>query len=445
VELKRHVKPHIFSFCDYMGRKSYFIFACGVLTLALGTRWIQMSLVELTNDVGYVAPWPVYLGAKALFGSLERAISDSMPPGALVLRTATAYVLSASLTAVVELQVADALALRGGCATLNEVSADVGVSRASALGKTLTLLQQFGIFERGSDMEGRGRTWCLNSSARLLVSSHPHSLRDAVLFLGGPEHTSVTLMLSQSLLSGGVPSGFAAMHGGASLWEHLGKNSDRAILFDGAMRAVEETERSAILADGGLEMFDIVVDLGGGHGGLMAALLDENPHLSGVIVDRAPVINAAHARWATNPVLVQHLKTGRISFEIGDVFPTESHLNLGLASMVPGQRVAIVLKHIIHDWNTVDSLTILGNVAKAMPANASLILIERILDEDTTFVGDHGSFISSQLMFAMFGAEERSLAELDILLSQVGFDIYDTRPTRSAVSVVHAHGCSPAS
>merc|ERR1711991_1295726 len=172
----------------------HLFFLCGVVWvvgLTVGTRWTYVSLVEVSHDVRYVAPWPVYLGAKSLLGILERFISRSIPPGALVLRTATAYVTTASLTAVVELQVADAIAKRGGCATLEQVSMDVGVPRASVLGKTLTLLKQVGIFERRSSREGEGQIWCLNTPARLLVSTHSHSLCDAVLLLGGSEHTGL--------------------------------------------------------------------------------------------------------------------------------------------------------------------------------------------------------------------------------------------------------------
>merc|ERR1711991_986503 len=396
----------------------HLFFMCGVVWvvgLTVGTRWTYVSLVEVSHDVRYVAPWPVYLGAKSLLGILERFISRSIPPGALVLRTATAYVTTASLTAVVELQVADAIAKRGGCATLDQVSMDVGVPRASVLGKTLTLLKQVGIFERRSSREGEGQIWCLNTPARLLVSTHSHSLCDAVLLLGGSEHTEATHKLTQSLLSGGVPSGFAATHG-SSFWEYLAANPDRSSIFDGAMRAVEETEKRAIVAE----------------------LLDLCPHLSGVIVDRDSVIDAAYTKWLTRPALAQYLEAKRISFEVGDIFVRESQLNLELSSILPGQRVAIILKHILHDWNAADSLIILRNVAKAMPAGASLILIERILDQDATFVGDQGSFISSQLMFAIFGAEERTQSEINNLVSQVGLVILDVRPTRSAVSVVLA-------
>merc|ERR1712065_833 len=418
----------------------HLFFLCGVVWvvgLTVGTRWTYVSLVEVSHDVRYVAQWPVYLGAKSLLGILERFISRSIPPGALVLRTATAYVTTASLTAVVELQVADAIAKRGGCATLDQVSMDVGVPRASVLGKTLTLLKQVGIFERRSSREGEGQIWCLNTPARLLVSTHSHSLCDAVLLLGGSEHTEATHKLTQSLLSGGVPSGFAATHG-SSFWEYLAANPDRSSIFDGAMRAVEETEKKAIVVDGGLGEFDVVVDVGGGYGGLVAELLDLYPHLSGVIVDRDSVIDAAYTKWLTRPALAQYLEAKRISFEVGDIFVRESQLNLELSSILPGQRVAIILKHILHDWNAADSLIILRNVAKAMPAGASLILIERILDQDATFVGDQGSFISSQLMFAIFGAEERTQSEINNLVSQVGLVILDVRPTRSAVSVVLA-------
>merc|ERR1711991_537653 len=185
---------------------------------------------------------------------------------------------------------------------------------------------------------------------------------------------------------------------GSSFWEYLAANPDRSSIFDGAMRAVEETEKRAIVVDGGLGEFDVVVDVGGGYGGLVAELLDLYPHLSGVIVDRDSVIDAAYTKWLTRPALAQYLEAKRISFEVGDIFVRESQLNLELSSILPGQRVAIILKHILHDWNAADSLIILRNVAKAMPAGASLILIERILDQDATFVGDQGSFISSQLI-----------------------------------------------
>ena len=252
-------------------RMGYRTRACIAILAVVGLLAFQHTTVmleELTT-ISFLPPWPLFTAATAGLTLTERSFAAVAPPGAQILRLATAYVSSASLTASVQLGVWDALAAAlPHPLSSRHLAAAIAVPDHIALAKLMTLLAQHGMVERiPGDGSGEDDAWALNHVSRLLVSSHPSSLAPAVALLGGPEHTAPMHDLAAVMRRGAAPGGFAGSHAGKSLWEYLAERPERERVFDDAMQAIEATEKGAVLADGGLGVYDVVVDVGSGRGG----------------------------------------------------------------------------------------------------------------------------------------------------------------------------------
>ena len=429
----------------------------GVVVVALLLFYIHDISHQVATDGGYLAPWPAFLTAKAMLSAGDRAILSSLPPSALILKHATAYVHSAVLTASVELGLPDALSSSpSSCASPRALAEGIGLSshQIVPLRNMLVLLSQMGVLDRrGRELPssarqggGGGEEYCLNAASSLLVTSHVYSMADAVLTLGGEEHTRVMHALGRTMEreaeSGEEGEGGFEDVYGAKMWDYFARVPGVGEQFDRAMTAIERGEMNALLADGDWGAYDIVVDVGGGAGRLLARLLAENEGMTGVLVDRGPVIDGSRAAWSSERHLVHFLKQGRIHFVLGDVF-SGSRLSLPpfVASAVSqdAARVAVVLKHVLHDWNDSACRTILATLASAVPAGTDLILIQRVLgDPGSSVVYDQGGYVSSALMYAMFGGRERRVGEMEELLREQGFDLVEVRGTRAAVDVIVA-------
>ncbi|KNC54902.1 hydroxyneurosporene-O-methyltransferase [Thecamonas trahens ATCC 50062] len=324
--------------------------ACIAILAVVGLLAFQHTtvLLEELTTISFLPPWPLFTAATAGLTLTERSFAAVAPPGAQILRLATAYVSSASLTASVQLGVWDALAAAlPHPLSSRHLAAAIAVPDHIALAKLMTLLAQHGMVERiPGDGSGEDDAWALNHVSRLLVSSHPSSLAPAVALLGGPEHTAPMHDLAAVMRRGAAPGGFAGSHAGKSLWEYLAERPERERVFDDAMQAIEATEKGA-----------------------------------GVILDRGSVIGAVRTEWSTSATLAAYQRAGRVSFELGDVFSEELALGpVAAAAGRAGDRVAVVLKHILHDWNATAAAAIVANVARALPPGGELVLIGRVLE-----------------------------------------------------------------
>ena len=162
----------------------------------------------------------------------------------------------------------------------------------------------------------------------------------------------------------------------------------------------------------------VVVDVGGGHGALLAELLTANPSLTGILFDQPHVIAGAGQALADEPA------RRRIRLAGGDMFE----------AVPPGADV-YVLKSVLHDWPDDDCQSILRVCRKAMTPASVILIIERLLDgpnqgADTKF--------SDLNMLVMPGGRERTEAEFARLVQGAGLRHRRTLTTTSPWSVIEA-------
>ena len=146
-----------------------------------------------------------------------------------------------------------------------------------------------------------------------------------------------------------------------------------------------------------------VVDVGGGQGVLLAAVLRAHPHLRGVLFDQPAVVAGAA------PVLRAAGVADRCEVVGGDFF-----------AAVPAGGDVYLLSRILHDWDDARATALLRVLHRAARPGARLVVVERVLPP-----GDapHPGKLIDLTMLVMLGGRERTEAEFRALLAGAGFSL----------------------
>jgi C-methyltransferase len=329
------------------------------------------------------------------------------PAPAAMMEMIIATWTSQAITAAAQLGVADALA--DGPLPIDELAARVGADE-DALRRLLRALISRGIFRRRRD----GR-YELNSLAGSLRSDAPVSMTWAARFYGSAEQRERWTLLVDSVRTGKavVP----ALHGKES-FDYFAGEPEHAELFNQTMTSVSELTDAPVVAGYDFSAYPTIVDVGGGHGPLLAAILAAAPASRGVLYDLPSVVVNAPS------LLRERNVADRVCIAEGSFFDS-----------VPGDGDAYVLKNIIHDWPDEKAVQILRNVRAAAGPRATVLLVEFVIPEhDREFAG---KWVDLEMMLNL-GARERTEAEYRDLLSQAGFRMTRVVQTAAPLSVVEA-------
>ena len=300
------------------------------------------------------------------------------------------FVLTQSIHTAAELGIADALA--EGPLAPAEIASRVRAD-ADAVRRVLRLLAGNGVFSETAD-GGFENT----AASTLLRAGVPGSQREAALHFG-------TLMYAAA---GGLPAavrrGETAFDAafGEPFFDYLRHHPESAANFDAAMSS-SLPARIAFVLLYGWSGFTRVVDVGGGTGELMAAILRRTPGLTGAVVDRPEL--EAQARQAFEEAGV----ADRAEFIGGDFFES-----------VPEGADAYLLSTVLHDWDDRHALGILRNCRVAMPPGGRLVIVDAVLEP-----GNAPSFtrVMDVLMLTVVSGRERTEPEWRALLESGGFEL----------------------
>jgi SAM-dependent methyltransferase len=183
------------------------------------------------------------------------------------------------------------------------------------------------------------------------------------------------------------------------------------------------TELTGLVEPAVLEAYDFsqcgtIVDVGGGHGGLIASILKKHTNLKGIVYDSPDVVAGAPEHFADAGV------ADRASAIGGDFFAS-----------VPAGGDTYIMKHIIHDWYDDLCTTILRHCHAVMKPGGKLLIVDQVLPgRNEPSVGK----FSDLLMMIMPGGMERTADEFRTLVEGAGFKFSRIVPTKSLVSVVEA-------
>lgn len=301
-------------------------------------------------------------------------------------------VLAQAVHAVTELGVVDRLA--AGPATAAALAADLGADE-DALTRFLRALAAEGLFTVESGK------YALTPAGAELRSDVPGSLRHLSRLMTG-EAYRVWELASLSLRTGGPA--FETMFG-APLFDWLAARPDRQAEFAEAQAGLVRA-RLRPLVERSWAGVGHVVDVGGGNGMLLSALLAANPGLRGTVFDRPGVVPAE--------------EPGRCRFVGGDFF----------TAVPPGGDV-YVLAQILHDWDDERATRILRRCRAAMSGEARLLVLEQVVPEDG---GPHPAHLLDLHMLVLLGGRERTEGDWRRLLAAGGFAVREvTHGERSSV------------
>lgn len=312
--------------------------------------------------------------------------------------------VSQGITAVADLRVADALA--AGPLPIDELAGRVG-AHPDALGRLLRALISQGIFARRED----GR-YELTPLAELLRSDAPVSVAPMARFIGARQHRE-----HWSLLTEAIKTGTSVVPGlrGKEFFDYLGDEPEFGQIFNDAMTGQSGLSIGPVVQAYDFTRFATIVDVAGGHGRLLGAILASAPDAEGVLYDLPEVIAGA-------PPLLQETHAERVRLAEGSFFDS-----------VPTGADAYVLKNIIHDWDDDASLRILRNVRSAAPAGAALLLVETVIPED-----DSRSIAkwTDMEMLLINNGRERTADEYRRLFEAAGFEMVGVVDTASRFSII---------
>jgi hypothetical protein len=246
-----------------------------------------------------------------------------------------------------------------------------------------------------------------------LRSDVPGSLRAFAMTELGEEHYPAWGELLHSVRTGGIAFDHAF---GMDVWKYLAQHPDNAQIFNDAMSGMTAQANEALHAVYDFAGISTLIDIGGGHGGLITSILRRHPDMRGILFDSPQVIEGA------KPLIEQSDVAGRCELVGGNFFEA-----------VPAGADCHILKWIIHDWDDDQSVAILRNSHRALPENGKLILVEAVVP---TGHEPHFSKFIDLNMLVMTGGRERTEAEFRDLYTRSGFRLTRVIPTESPFSVI---------
>jgi len=188
------------------------------------------------------------------------------------------------------------------------------------------------------------------------------------------------------------------------------------------MAGYTATTSAAVVSGYDFSGFEKIVDVGGGNGALIAAILDKVPGATGVTFDLPP--SAARAKT----YIGARGLAGRCEVVGGDFFES-----------VPADGDAYALKMIVHDWDDERSIAILKNVRKAIRPDGRVLLMEAVIDPATA-AGAPGKLLDVN-MLVMTGGRERTAEEFAALYRASGFELTRIVQAGPMMSVIEGRPC----
>lgn len=331
--------------------------------------------------------------------------------GALV-QLVFGHMAAQALAAAVRLGVPDAV----GAA---ERSADdVAASLGTDPGATCRLLRALAAL--GLADERRPGVFALTGRGALLRTARPDSMAPFVAMFLDPVMIATWGRLDESVRTG--RTSFDTVFG-TDFFAHLAANPALSRTFNASMRQGTLATARVLPAAVDLGGAEVVADVGGGDGTLLAAVLAAHPGMRGILVD------TAEGSAESGPVLTAAGVADRCEVVVADFFRG-----------VPVEADVVLIKSVVHDWDDDRCRVILGHVRGALRAGGRLLVVEPVMPETVDGKLPPIIYLSDLNMLVNVGGRERTDAEFRALLASAGFAVtaMTPLPPPAAFTVIEA-------
>jgi O-methyltransferase domain/Dimerisation domain len=322
---------------------------------------------------------------------------DSEPPTVAMRRLANGYQVTQAIHVAASLGIADLL--RDGPQD-SETLAAATASHAPSLHRVLRALASVGVLHEDDD-----GGFALTAIGACLRSDAPEPVGGWAVFVGRPYHWQAWGALLHGVRTG--ENAFRSVHG-TDVWDYRAADAEESAIFDAAMTAIMLRANRHVLAAYDFGRFATVVDVGGGRGAFLGAVLEANPGMRGILFDQP------------------HVVEGAVVGERCEVVPGS------FFDAVPEGADAYLLKAVLHDWEDEDAVRILRRCRTAIPDHGALLVVERDLGAANE---NADAKLSDLNMMIGPGGRERTGAEFAALFAAGGFALERTTPTAIALSV----------
>ncbi|MGH9211421.1 MAG: methyltransferase [Acidimicrobiales bacterium] len=320
---------------------------------------------------------------------LEHPMAPPVPPAARMMELTTGAWVAQAVSVAAELAVADQLS--SGPRPVDELAEAVGADTDS-LYRVLRALADVGVFR-----ELEGRRFASTEIGDLLRSDTPDSMRAWATFNGAPFHVEAWTDLLTSVRTG--QPAFERVHRQLG-FDYFRDHPEAGALLNAAMTAGSAQQIAPLLASYDFGTIGTVVDVGGGHGALLAAVLKAHPHLRGVLFDLPEVAAGGEA-------LLDDAGVGdRATCVGGDFF-----------DVVPPGGDAYLLSNVIHDWDDSRAVRILANCQAGLNNGGRVVLAEAVLPDQ---VEPSPAKLIDVAMLVMGTGRQRTLSEHRDLFQAAG-------------------------
>lgn len=201
------------------------------------------------------------------------------------------------------------------------------------------------------------------------------------------------------------------------IFQYLDRHPEDLEVFGESMSSLSQAENPAITAAYKFPKGRTLVDIGGGHGSLLAAILKANPSLQGVLFDQGAVIaRAENDKHVTARGIAQ-----RCRLESGNFFEA-----------VPKGGDAYIMKYILHDWSDDECVQILANCRAAMNEKGKVLVVDNVVSSGNE--PSWGKLLDIQML--IIGGRERTKEEFAALFAAAGLKLVRIVSTKCPLSIV---------
>ena len=281
-----------------------------------------------------------------------------------------------------------------------EELASLTQNNAGALYRLLRALAAVGVFE-----EDKNRRFALTPMGDCLRSDSATPIGAWAEYVGSPYVWRTWGHLLHSVQTG--DNAFQSLHG-TDIWSYRAERPDEGAIFDRAMTEMSRGSAEAVIGAYDFSIFRHVVDVGGGRGLMLAAILAPHPGMRGTLFDQPAVVARSEA------VLKERGIFNRCEIVGGSFFES-----------IPSGGDAYVMRAVIHDWEDAEAVAILKTCRRAMRKTAKLVLIERIIAPANEVPGTKFSDLN---MLALPGGRERTRQEFSDLFAKSDLELIRVVP-----------------